>query len=589
MPDFSCDGLRTLLKTKIGAEFYSAQIDRSIRLAFDGHNGQFREQADGAHLRIPYIVHPVGAAMVAVELLPFAQLSDTFDDVISACLTHDLLEDTSISIADLERASSARTTEIVLALTKLLASARFSRVERNKQFIQQIINAGRSAMFVKICDFLQNVSRPGQTPPALLEKAIRRGRFEYMRFFDEGHLPSELRAEYLRRLIDAERQKNTLKAVARPIRDELLTFEKALEICIKKAESKVLERHDISEVMGELINANDSLFISIDDYISSTIKPIEGIPNGTINQIKARLKAGEIDISSFKELADTDRFVTCSQVLTFNLKLGAFASKEEMLILSLSRDRTPNWVTKAALMASLALLSDRLRARSMLRVTEMADELEHIGLKVDPSLALRSNLLHEQFVSLRVRLDVAAFIHSNLEGALSHFLLREKNKFNLERIESRVKSATSILNKLDVRKSTSIESMDDIVGFRFICVSRADIGSLMQFVKDMLLDPNSDIRRMVPISADSVRVDEISSDAGYSAQHLRFSVEAPLKASFLVHCELQGRTVFQDAWARVSSIIQYKRSQRGRSKSDDLWAELSAARDVADGIVDKLR
>src|SRR5579871_1937044 len=151
MADFSFDGLRSLLRAKIGPERHSDMIDRSFRLAYDGHHAQFRDQADKKATRIPYITHPVGVALLATELLPLVDLFDTFDDVISAALTHDLLEDTKLSLSDIEAATSKRVARIVSALTKPPTKVDVSRTQRNALFVQQIVDFGPNAMFVKVC------------------------------------------------------------------------------------------------------------------------------------------------------------------------------------------------------------------------------------------------------------------------------------------------------------------------------------------------------------------------------------------------------------------------------------------------------
>src|SRR3977135_3035111 len=97
MPDFTLNGMSALLKGRIGSSRYSKQIAAALNLAYRGHEGQLREQADPTMQSIPYIVHPVGVALIAAELFPQIVLKDEFDDVIAACLAHDLLEDTDIS------------------------------------------------------------------------------------------------------------------------------------------------------------------------------------------------------------------------------------------------------------------------------------------------------------------------------------------------------------------------------------------------------------------------------------------------------------------------------------------------------------
>src|SRR5688572_17408998 len=100
MADFSLPSLRDILKRAIEPKHaYSNQIDRALVLAYRAHDGQFREHRNPTAPKIPYIAHPVGVATTAVSLLPYVDLADSFDDLISACLTHDVLEDAEVSLS----------------------------------------------------------------------------------------------------------------------------------------------------------------------------------------------------------------------------------------------------------------------------------------------------------------------------------------------------------------------------------------------------------------------------------------------------------------------------------------------------------
>jgi (p)ppGpp synthase/HD superfamily hydrolase len=135
MPDFSLNGMSALLKGRLGSARYSRQIASALALAYRGHEGQFREQASPKASPIPYIVHPVGVAILAAELFSQVNLSDDFDDVIAASLTHDLLEDTDISPYELERATSRRTLQLVAALSRPSSADYPSREDRNTAFM----------------------------------------------------------------------------------------------------------------------------------------------------------------------------------------------------------------------------------------------------------------------------------------------------------------------------------------------------------------------------------------------------------------------------------------------------------------------
>ena len=586
MSDFSLERLRELLKGKIGPTAYSDQIDRALHLAFDGHHGQFREQADKNARDIPYIVHPIGAALLANELLPLVDLSDNFDDVISACLTHDLLEDTPLTASQLEQATSKRTASIVLALTKPQVSKNLSREKRNAQFVQQIMNFGRTAMFIKLCDFLHNISRPKQTPLTLLKKAIRRGKVDYMRFFDDGYFSSELRAKFIQRLSDAELYSVHSSIPENATKD--LSFQEAVEIVIKRSEFKVLELHDIADILQETISAKECFIISIDDYIQHILVPrMEGSSRGTINQIHARLSAGALDISSFGGMTKGNQFSDVSAIYSYSLALGATHAGSDTIIIALSRADFPAWASRNVVKALVSLLSERLRILANLRISELSDELSHIGIDVNPGLVLRLGLSYEQLVSLKTRLDAATFVHSNLQAVMNIFYKRHRDTCNIDRFELRVKSPASILGKMRGSRYKAIDEIDDLVGIRIVCLGARDVEMCTKRFIEMISAASEGDARAIAIK-DIAFSQDVSSAAGYAANHVRFSVSAPFGALSDIKCELQVRTIFQDAWARASHLVQYKSENKGRQRDQARFLELSKVRDSADEIINKL-
>lgn len=591
MADFSFTALRALLKNKLGSELYSDQIDRSLRLAFEGHRGQFRHQVDGSAERIPYIVHPVGVAILAVEFLPLVKLPEKFDDVISACLVHDLLEDSAVSVSELASASSSRAANIVLALSKPRTFGKLSRRERNDQFVEQIISFGATAMFIKICDFLHNISRPNQTPPDLLKKAISRGRIDYIKFFDSGKFPDGLRMEYLRRLSTAETAKRIAKSEQEG-NDNCgeRSFEQAIEVCIKRSVGKVLEVHDIVESLSELVCANHCHFISIDEFISDIVEPnVRGISREKLNQIKSKLMTNEVDVAAYDGIEQSEYFDDASKIYALDLKVGPAGGDNFCVIVCLSRSRSPKWANRDTTMVLISLLGERLRTQTNLRISEIAEELAHIGLELSPGVAIKSNFSYLQFLALKSRLDAAAYVHDNIRSAINYFDKINQNKFDIERVESRIKSANSIANKVLTRRYKTIDDVDDLVGFRVICLSLTGAKAWADMFSEIVREKNSDVARMIPVIDGSLCKDDVWSSAGYVGHHIRFVVQAPFDARCEISCELQVRTIFQDAWARASQMVQYKKSARSDVKNSEIFENLSNLRDAADKEIEKLR
>src|SRR3954463_9284125 len=203
MSAFSQDSLRRTLSKELQRPL-TEQIARAFDLAYRAHDGQYRDQRDPRSKRVPYIVHPVGVARIAHELLALVSLDDSFDDIISTCLTHDVLEDSEVTYRQLAESTSQRTADLVFALTKPTFSGDGHNGTRNELFLQKIADGGATASFVKICDHLHNISRPASTPHRLLEKALRKADL-YIQLFDSDGLPNALKLEYLGR-VEAEKK-----------------------------------------------------------------------------------------------------------------------------------------------------------------------------------------------------------------------------------------------------------------------------------------------------------------------------------------------------------------------------------------------
>ena len=81
-------------------------IELAYEVARDAHRDQVRRSGD------PYIAHPVGVAMILADL--------GLDDVtLAGALLHDAVEDTSVTLADLEQQFGPDVAAIVDGVTKL--------------------------------------------------------------------------------------------------------------------------------------------------------------------------------------------------------------------------------------------------------------------------------------------------------------------------------------------------------------------------------------------------------------------------------------------------------------------------------------
>ena len=138
-------------------------------------------------------------------------------------------------------------------------------------------------------------------------------------------------------------------------------------------------------------------------------------------------------------------------------------------------------------------------------------------------------------------------------------ILNDEFKVKYERspihhIESRVKTAASIVNKLlsrgaDVTPASARENINDIAGVRVVCCYIDDVYS----VADMLLR-QSDIRL--------IREQDYSREPNYNGyRSLHLDIELPIYLSErteMVKAEVQLRTVAMDFWASLEHDLRYK-------------------------------
>jgi guanosine-3',5'-bis(diphosphate) 3'-pyrophosphohydrolase len=131
-------------------------IERAFRAARAAHSEQVRRSGE------PYIVHPLGVAMIVVGL--------GLDDVtIAAALLHDAVEDTTLTLADIERDFGADVATIVDGVTKLDRLQFDSREAQQSATMRKMLVAMAKdirVLLIKLCDRLHNMRTIASLPPA---------------------------------------------------------------------------------------------------------------------------------------------------------------------------------------------------------------------------------------------------------------------------------------------------------------------------------------------------------------------------------------------------------------------------------------
>ena len=143
------DGIEALVRTVKGynAKADLKEIERSYRFAAEHHEGQKRLSGED------FIEHPLAVAQILADL----GLDTT---TLEAALLHDTVEDTDVSVADLESGFGPEVSRIVDGLTKLDALSFRSREHEQAENVRKMIVAMAGdirVLLIKLADRLHNM------------------------------------------------------------------------------------------------------------------------------------------------------------------------------------------------------------------------------------------------------------------------------------------------------------------------------------------------------------------------------------------------------------------------------------------------
>ena len=128
----------------------------ALELASRWHEGQTRDIGD-----IPFVTHPVEVACLLHE-------AGYPDDVVAAGVLHEVLEDTEVTRADLERRFGERVSDLVAAVSEDPSIE--DEAERKAALRAQVTTAGEDAAAIFAADKISKTRE--------LRKRARRGRFD---------------------------------------------------------------------------------------------------------------------------------------------------------------------------------------------------------------------------------------------------------------------------------------------------------------------------------------------------------------------------------------------------------------------------
>ncbi len=140
------DGLRESLSK--GEKTYDmARIDRAIAVACEAHNGQKRYSGDD------YVCHPLRVATI------LAGLGMDTETIIAAVL-HDVVEDTPLELADIEREFGSSVATLVDGVTKITKMPFSTKEEQQAENVRKMLLAMSQdvrVIIIKLADRLHNM------------------------------------------------------------------------------------------------------------------------------------------------------------------------------------------------------------------------------------------------------------------------------------------------------------------------------------------------------------------------------------------------------------------------------------------------
>jgi len=116
-------------------------LEKAIRLAVRAHEGQLRKDGE-----VPYITHPLGVTLILAK-------HGFGDEVLSAALTHDVVEDTVVTNKELREELGDTVADIVASVTH---DDTLGWEEKKIKYIKTVREGGEGAKAVATADKIHN-------------------------------------------------------------------------------------------------------------------------------------------------------------------------------------------------------------------------------------------------------------------------------------------------------------------------------------------------------------------------------------------------------------------------------------------------
>jgi ppGpp synthetase/RelA/SpoT-type nucleotidyltranferase len=168
------------------------------------------------------------------------------------------------------------------------------------------------------------------------------------------------------------------------------------------------------------------------------------------------------------------------------------------------------------------------------------------------------------------------------------YILRKKlakQAIETSAVMSRAKTLNSFLEKLQRKQySQPLEEITDLAGARVVCIYRSDVAKVAEIVREEF-----------EVTEDTDKLDEMGVDQfGYEARHFlvrlgKGSSGARYDDLKQLVCEIQVRTVVQDAWAIIQHHLVYKNEAQVPKQIQRKLNSLAAIFENADDQFENIR
>ena len=133
-------------------------LERAIEFATQAHKGQYRKYTGE-----PYITHPL-AVMEIVRGVP-----GHTQEMLVAAVLHDVVEDTDVSLMEIQEEFGNVVSDLVLHLTDISKPEDGNRLKRKRKDAEWYAQGSAEAQTIKVADFIDNTKDIAQNDPRFWE------------------------------------------------------------------------------------------------------------------------------------------------------------------------------------------------------------------------------------------------------------------------------------------------------------------------------------------------------------------------------------------------------------------------------------